>query len=1030
MPKPTLILAAFLAACSCCGVSHATPNVLLIAVDDLRPELGCYGADHIHSPNIDRFAERALLFERAYCQQAVCNPSRTSLMTGLRPDTIGVTGNHTHFRDKHPDVVTLPQHFKNHGYHAQSIGKIYHGVFLEGSSRTVWDTMGDPPSWSVPTTRFGPRYYYTEDGIRQARESYLATYRPKDPAPDDWTTKLVFGPMTEAPDVPDETLYDGQVAAAAVDTLRQLGDADQPFFLAVGFIKPHTPFVAPKKYWDLYDPETIKLSDDHDLPDGAPVYAGHYSGEVRRYTDQPNNGPFSEDDQRRLRHGYQACISFTDAQVGHVLDELDRLGLADDTIVVLYGDHGWHLGEHGLWGKTTNFELDTRAPLIVHAPGMKAAGKRTKALVEFVDIYPTLAKLADLPAREELQGKSFAPLLNDSALPWKPAAYSQYPRGKRTGYSMRTPRYRYTEWIDRHSGMTDVRELYDYQADPAETVSVAEQSEHSALIARLSEQLHESLDLPVMDAQGRFADPRPVTGERVVIVDNGQAKKGHAEGWKPRDGCLEGAGKTPRPIMTFALAQGDFHIKARLRMLDQKGSAASFFLDGNHFGFEGNRETLYLNGPIFGELKLLAKTTDVYPRGEWIDFEAVRNSQTLFFRINGRTIHKVDDGGRRYERVGFSPWRSTTQVSDFSVVGNLEEPPKPVPYTDVFVQGKDQYPRIRIPAIVTTNRGTLLAFAEGRQAGDHSENDIIMKRSLDGGQTWGPVQVLDDDGPLALNNPQPVVLPDSGRVLLIYQRNKHGERTALPGYEGEDVGYTLLIFSDDDGQTWSEPRDITRGVKRPAPVTSHAAGPGVGIVLRRGEHQGRIIMPYNQGPFGQWKVYAAYSDDEGETWTYGKTAPDDETGLGNEVQMVELADGTVMLNSRTQDGTKHRKVAFSRDGGETWSPLRDDPTLIEPQCQGTILRYSDPLDGKRSRILFANPASQSGRQNGMIRLSYDEGKTWPVGKVVCPGSFAYSCLTVLPDGAIGLLYERDGYRAISFCKVTLDWLTDGKDKGD
>ncbi len=358
------------------------------------------------------------------------------------------------------------------------------------------------------------------------------------------------------------------------------------------------------------------------------------------------------------------------------------------------------------------------------------------------------------------------------------------------------------------------------------------------------------------------------------------------------------------------------------------------------------------------------------------------------------------------------------------------EDPQPLPYTDVFVPGDDGYPHIRIPAIVATGQGTLLAFAEGREAGDHSENDIILKRSVDGGKTWGSVQVLHDAGSLTLNNPQPVVLPDSGRVLLIYQRNKHGERTVLPGFEGEDVGYTFLIFSDDDGQTWSEPRDITRGVKRPAPVTSHASGPGVGIVLRRGDHRGRILMPFNQGPFDQWKVYAAYSDDSGKTWAYGETAPDDDTGLGNEVQMVELADGTVMLNTRTQGGTKHRKIALSRDGGQTWSALRDDPTLIEPQCQGTILRYSDPLDGRKSRILFTNPASQSKRENGMLRLSYDEGKTWPIGKTVYPGGFAYSCLTVLPDGTIGLLFERDGYKAISFCRVTLDWLIDGKDTGD
>ena len=188
------------------------PNVLLIAVDDLRPELGCYGVGQVKTPHIDALAGTSLVAKRAYCQQAVCNPSRTSLLTGQRPDSIGVVTNHVHFRSKQPDVVTLPQHFKQHGYHAQAIGKIYHGVFPEGASKTVWDTMGDPPSWSAPAVRFGPRYYYTEDGVAQAKQAFLASYRPKDPEPDDWTRKLVFGPMTEAPNVSDDTLYDGKVA--------------------------------------------------------------------------------------------------------------------------------------------------------------------------------------------------------------------------------------------------------------------------------------------------------------------------------------------------------------------------------------------------------------------------------------------------------------------------------------------------------------------------------------------------------------------------------------------------------------------------------------------------------------------------------------------------------------------------------------------------------------------------------------------------------------------------------------------------
>ena len=461
-------------------------NVLFIAVDDLRPELGCYGAEHIRSPNIDRLAASGLRFERAYCQQAVCNPSRTSLMTGLRPDTIGVTGNHSHFRTNNPHVVTLPQHFRNHGYHAAAIGKLYHGVFPKGSSKTTWDTMGDPESWSVPAVRFGPRYYYTEAGIAAAKATFERVYKPKNAGPDDWAQKLVFGPATESPNVSDNVLYDGKVAAAAIDALRNLKQkTEQPFFLAVGFIKPHSPYIAPKKYFDLYD--NVDLATRKELPDGSPGFAGHRSGELRRYTDQPNDGPIGDDNQRRVRHAYYACVSYIDAQIGRVLDQLDRLGLAENTIVSLYGDHGYHLGEQGLWGKTTNFELDTRVPLIIRAPGMKAAGRSTTSLVELVDLYPTLADLSGLPVGGHLEGQSLAVLLDHPDKSVKQVALSQYPRrGGLMGYSMRTPTHRLTQWVHRQSGDVRATELYEYKNGPVETKNIAH--ENPELVRKLARQ--------------------------------------------------------------------------------------------------------------------------------------------------------------------------------------------------------------------------------------------------------------------------------------------------------------------------------------------------------------------------------------------------------------------------------------------------------------------------------------------------------------------------------------------------------------
>ena len=462
-------------------------NVLFITVDDLRPELGCYGVHGIRSPNIDRLARDGVIFDRAYCQAALCNPSRSSFLTGMRPDRSGVVGNHTHFRDRHPDVVTLPEHFKIHGYEARAVGKIYHGVFPTGASIQPADTMGDRRSWSRLPYRPGPRYYHTAEGIAAARRTYERAYDVADPAPDDWTSRLVFGPMTEAPDVPDDALYDGDVAAHAVAALREVRDV--PFFLAVGFIKPHTPFVAPAKYWDLYDPAEIDLAERNALPDGAPKTAGHGSGEVRRYTDQPARGAFTAENQRRLRHGYFACVSYIDAQVGRVLDELDRLGLRDNTIVVLLGDHGWHLGEHGLWGKVTNFELATRAPLIVSAPGT-AADVRTSAMTELLDLYPSLCELAGLPAPEHLDGESFAPVLRDPAASVKSAAFSQIARGRVTGYSVRAADVRLTEWIDTKTGERRARELYRY-GDAVETENLADRADQQETVRRLTRRLDE-----------------------------------------------------------------------------------------------------------------------------------------------------------------------------------------------------------------------------------------------------------------------------------------------------------------------------------------------------------------------------------------------------------------------------------------------------------------------------------------------------------------------------------------------------------
>lgn len=349
-----------------------------------------------------------------------------------------------------------------------------------------------------------------------------------------------------------------------------------------------------------------------------------------------------------------------------------------------------------------------------------------------------------------------------------------------------------------------------------------------------------------------------------------------------------------------------------------------------------------------------------------------------------------------------------------------------------FVGGRDGHAVYRIPSLVVSNRGTLLAFAEARRGiGDQSQNKLVLRRSSDGGRTWAPVQVVADDRRDSLNNPTAIVLSDGGRVLLMYQRYPAGtnEGSVQEGVTGSRVCQTFLTASADDGHTWSRPRDVTAMVKRPTGATSTACGPGVAIQLRRGKHVGRILVPFNQGPPRNCQVYAAYSDDRGESWRYGAVAPAGGDGRGNEVQMVELSDGRVLLNSRGSSGKRFRKVATSNDGGESWSQLRDDPRLPEPQCQASLIG-ADGLapagaTGAKRVILFSNPGVTVGRTHGTVRLSEDDGATWLASRQIVPGDFAYSCLAVLPDQTIGCLYETDHYRRIAFVAFTLDWLRRG-----
>lgn len=481
MPKILPLLFSLLALLPLCATAAEKPNVLFIAVDDMRVELGCYGNSLVQSPNIDKLAERGTLFELAYCQQAVCNPSRASLLTGLRPSTLRIWDLPTHFRQRFPDIVTLPQHFKNQGYHTENVGKIFHNWRQD-------DYKGDAPSWSVPQ-----RLHYATHGADKAQV--------RGPLP----PNLSDIPKCVIRDVPDEAYFDGRVAKIAVEALGRLAKSsnDKPFFLGVGFWKPHSHFNAPKKYWDLYDVKEIPPPPNPQPPIDVPSIALHDSREIcRDFKSRPNGRPTWQETQV-LRHGYYASISYVDAQIGKVLNELDRTGLRENTIVVFWSDHGFHLGEHGLWAKTSNFELDARVPMIIATPDGK--GKQsTRSVVELLDLYPTLVDLCGLPQPERrLEGVSLVPILRAPRTEVKSAALTWHPRpaypaaGKKPdamGYSMRTAKYRYTEWRDFESGKVLATELYDHAEDPHETQNIANTPGRSEIVRDLKDKLAELLE--------------------------------------------------------------------------------------------------------------------------------------------------------------------------------------------------------------------------------------------------------------------------------------------------------------------------------------------------------------------------------------------------------------------------------------------------------------------------------------------------------------------------------------------------------
>ncbi|MDA9985255.1 sulfatase [Flavobacteriaceae bacterium] len=490
------------------------PNILFISIDDLRPELGSYGSEIAISPNIDNLASQGLQFNNAYCQQSICGPSRASVLTGIRPETSGVFHNYIKFREATPDVITLPQYFKQNGYETVYTGKIFHhgdkDDELSWSRLPAFDSLDHLPK---------PVGFALKENIEARKKVRLEMFAKYG---DVARFGLASGVAYESADVSDNTYLDGYNTTLAIATMKEMAKNDKPFFIGLGFNKPHLNWVAPKRYWDLYDRKKIKISMQTEAPVNAAAMGLHPSFELRARSNIPKKGEINDELSITLKHAYLACVSYIDAQIGKMISALEKEGLRENTIIIVWSDHGFHLGEMGIWGKATNYEIATRVPLIIWTPNMpkSSKGKTTNALVELVDIYPTLADLSGFEIPKHTEGKSFKPLIENPDLVWKNAAFSQFPtpalrewgaypirpamretyfgsllteveeRIKKQhgdkwnrvlfennimGYTMRTEQFRLIVWKDRTQPKEEPLfiELYDHKTDPYETINIA-----------------------------------------------------------------------------------------------------------------------------------------------------------------------------------------------------------------------------------------------------------------------------------------------------------------------------------------------------------------------------------------------------------------------------------------------------------------------------------------------------------------------------------------------------------------------------
>jgi iduronate 2-sulfatase len=481
------------------------PNILFVSIDDLGPYLGAYGDPYVKSPNLDAFAKTGMTFRNTYCQSGVCAPSRASLMTGLRPDSTRVWHLGDEFRKLHPTIVTMPQHFKKFGYHTVNIGKIFHNYMADSVSWDEPDLRPDEYKRKDWLKRDGETFYVNKETQRLQkikRDRKIAKY-PNYYA-DGWNN----GPAWEMEDVHDSLYYDGAQIELAKRTIERLSKKKEPFFLGLGFFRPHLPFAAPKKYWDLYDRDSLPLASNSFVPENAPIMTMNSMYELRVYDGfqhlkHPIQNVMAKDTARILKHGYYASVSYVDALFGKLIKQLKELGIYDNTIIIVWGDHGYKLGEHNSWSKMTNYKVDIGVPMLVYTPEGIGKGKETFEITELVDMFPSLCELAGIDVPEYMQGTSFVPLMKNPTLNWKTAAFSQFhrrpkvsPDGKRyMGYSLKNKAYHYIEWYywNAEKGVREdyvTNELYDSDVDPDENLNIAGFKEHKALITDLSLQLN------------------------------------------------------------------------------------------------------------------------------------------------------------------------------------------------------------------------------------------------------------------------------------------------------------------------------------------------------------------------------------------------------------------------------------------------------------------------------------------------------------------------------------------------------------